>query len=120
MGNRWIVTIGLLLCGLPEVAIAQGAQAQVIDTPNLQMMKTDLLVVTAHPDDETLMAATMARYADLGKVVALVCCTHGEGGGNGTGKESGRALGMVREAELRQCLRVLGVRHVYFLNQLDF
>ncbi len=115
MGKRSIVNIGLLLCGLPAMAIAQ-----FIDTPNSQLMKTDLLVVTAHPDDETMMAATMARYADEGKVVALVCCTHGEGGGNGTGKESGRALGMVREAELRQCLRVLGVRHLYFLDQLDF
>jgi LmbE family N-acetylglucosaminyl deacetylase len=83
-------------------------------------MKTDLLVVTAHPDDETMMAATMARYADAGKVVAVVACTRGEGGGNGTGKEGGAALGLVREAELRRCLGILGVRHLYFLNQLDW
>lgn len=90
------------------------------ETPNQQLLKTDLLVVTAHPDDESMMAATMARYADEGKVVALVTCTRGEGGGNGTGKESGAALGAVREAELRKCLGILGVRHLYFLDQLDW
>ena len=83
-------------------------------------MKTDLLVVTAHPDDESMMAATMARYADEGRVVSLVVCTHGEGGGNSTGKESGAALGIVREAELRRCLNLLGTRYLYFLNQPDW
>src|SRR6266446_5402687 len=95
-------------------------QAASTDTPNQELLKTDLLVVTAHPDDESMMGATMARYADQGKVVALVTCTHGEGGGNGTGKESGAALGAVREVELRKCLAILGVRHLYFLNQPDW
>lgn len=90
------------------------------ETPNQRLLKTDLLVVTAHPDDETGMAAAMARYADAGKVVALVACTRGEGGGNGTGKESGPALGAVREAELRQCLAALGTKHLYFLDKTDF
>ena len=90
------------------------------ETPNQRLLKTDLLVVTAHPDDETGMAAAMARYADAGKVVALAACTRGEGGGNGTGKESGPALGAVREAELRQCLAALGTKHLYFLDKTDF
>lgn len=90
------------------------------DTANQQAMKADLLVVTAHPDDETGMAAAMARYADAGKVVALACCTRGEGGGNGTGTESGPALGAVREAELRRCLAALGTRHLFFLDRTDF
>src|SRR5262245_24788896 len=90
------------------------------DTPNQQLMKTDLLVVTAHPDDESMMAATMARYADQGKRIALVSCTRGEGGGNSTGEESGAALGAVREAELRAAISIVGVRHLYFLDQADF
>lgn len=90
------------------------------ETVNQQVMKTDLLVVTAHPDDESMMAATMARYADRGKTVSIVICTHGEGGGNGTGKELGVALGVVREGELRRCLGVLGTRYLYFLNQPDW
>jgi LmbE family N-acetylglucosaminyl deacetylase len=106
--------------GLLGIARADQSSAQDTATPNLQMLKTDLLVVTAHPDDETMMAAAMARYADEGKVVALVSCTHGEGGGNGTGKESGTALGIVRETELRRCLNILGVQHLFFVGQLDW
>jgi LmbE family N-acetylglucosaminyl deacetylase len=107
-------------CCLSTAIMAPSLRAQEEATPNQELMKTDLLVVTAHPDDETMMGATMARYADAGKVVSLVVCTHGEGGGDGTGKESAGALGVVREAELRQCLALLGVRHLYFLNQPDW
>jgi hypothetical protein len=67
-----------------------------------------------------MMAATMARYADQGKTVSLVTCTRGEGGGNGTGKELGEALGTVREAELRKCVSLLGTKYLYFLNQPDW
>jgi LmbE family N-acetylglucosaminyl deacetylase len=109
------VLLTLLLSGGRLTHAAAGT-----DTPNQEMLKTDLLVVTAHPDDESMMGATMVRYADQGKVVALVTCTHGEGGGNGTGKESGAALGAVREVELRKCLAILGVRYLYFLNQPDW
>jgi LmbE family N-acetylglucosaminyl deacetylase len=109
------VGVGALLT---VFALAAGAEAE--DTPNLEMLKTDLLVVTAHPDDETMMGGATARYADEGKTVALAVCTRGEGGGNGTGRESGAALGIVREAELRRCLAVLGVRHLHFLDQPDW
>ncbi|MBX9625581.1 MAG: PIG-L family deacetylase [Gemmataceae bacterium] len=107
----------------PFVAVvlaAAGLAGVGAETPNQQAVKTDLLVVTAHPDDETGMAAAMARYADAGKVVALACCTRGEGGGNGTGAESGPALGAVREVELRKCLATLGTRHLFFLDKTDF
>jgi len=40
-----------------------------------------LLLVHAHPDDETINnGATMAMYADLGADVTLVTCTRGEEG----------------------------------------
>lgn len=85
------------------------------------LLKTDILAVFAHPDDETGVAATLAAYA-LGRnaVVANVYCTRGEGGGNMVGTQSGAALGHLREAELRDCLAVLGVRYCYFLDQLDW
>jgi LmbE family N-acetylglucosaminyl deacetylase len=90
-------------------------------TDNQKLMKVDLMVVTAHPDDEGICAATMARLAlDGSKSVALVTATHGEGGGNSTGKESGPALGLVREVELRRCLAVLGVQYLQFLDVTDF
>jgi LmbE family N-acetylglucosaminyl deacetylase len=85
------------------------------------LLKTDLLGVFAHPDDETGMAATIARYAhERNAVVAHVYCTRGEGGGNMVGTHWGPSLGVLREAELRDCLAVLGVRYAYFLDQLDW
>ncbi|MBM3848330.1 MAG: hypothetical protein FJ405_18840 [Verrucomicrobia bacterium] len=85
------------------------------------LLKTDLMGVFAHPDDETGVAATIASYAKgQGKTVAHVYCTRGEGGGNMVGTQSGAALGALREVELRDCLRELGVRHCFFLDRLDF
>ena len=85
------------------------------------LLKTDILGVFAHPDDETGMAAVIARYAlGEGKVVAHVYCTRGEGGGNMVGTQWGAALGILREAELRDCLARMGVRYCYFLDQLDW
>jgi LmbE family N-acetylglucosaminyl deacetylase len=85
------------------------------------LLKTDIMGIFAHPDDETGMAATLAFYA-LGRtsIVANVYCTRGEGGGNMVGTQWGAALATLREAELRDCLRILGVRYCYFLDQLDW
>jgi LmbE family N-acetylglucosaminyl deacetylase len=108
----------LLFCLFALLSSATGARAI---TDNEKLLKVDLMVVTAHPDDEGMCAATMARLSlDGGKTVALVSATRGETGGNSTGKEYGQALGVVREAELRRCLAVLGVKYLEFLDVLDF
>ena len=40
-----------------------------------------LLVVTAHPDDEAFgPAGTIAKYADMGVKIHLLCATRGEAG----------------------------------------
>ena len=85
------------------------------------LLKTDLMGIFAHPDDETGMAGTLAYYAlAKGAVIANVYCTRGEGGGNMVGTQSGPALGILREAEVRDCLQMLGVRYCYFLDRLDW
>ena len=85
------------------------------------LIKTDILGVFAHPDDETGMAATLAAYG-LGQKARIVnvYCTRGEGGGNMVGTHLGPALGILREAELRDCLAELGVKRCYFLDKADF
>lgn len=85
------------------------------------LLKTDILGVWAHPDDETSAAAVLAGYA-LGRqaTVSMVYCTRGEGGGNMVGTQAGEALGVLREQELQDCLNKLGVRHHYFLDRQDF
>src|SRR5437868_15271249 len=47
--------------------------------------KADVLVVVAHPDDEIMAAAYVARLLDEGKRVALVWTTRGDGGTNTIG-----------------------------------
>ena len=113
----YVLLAALSLLG--RSALAQSPSA--IPKQGAALLKTDILGVFAHPDDETGTAATLARYA-LGQtsVVANVYCTRGEGGGNMVGTQSGAALGALREAELRDCLAVLGVRYCYFLDQLDW
>jgi N-acetyl-1-D-myo-inositol-2-amino-2-deoxy-alpha-D-glucopyranoside deacetylase len=82
-----------------------------------------LLLVHAHPDDETLeTGATMARYAAQGARVTLVTCTLGELGevipAGLAHLEAGRAggLGPYRIGELAAACAALGVRDHRFLG----
>ncbi|MGW7421237.1 N-acetyl-1-D-myo-inositol-2-amino-2-deoxy-alpha-D-glucopyranoside deacetylase [Streptomyces sp. NPDC054813] len=72
-----------------------------------------LLLVHAHPDDESINnGATMARYADQGVHVTLVTCTLGEGGEvipPELRDLTGPALGEYRLGELAAAMRELGV-----------
>lgn len=115
---RWFLPGAVFLLSLASsISFSTGAET----LRGQALLKTDILGVFAHPDDETGMAPTLAHYA-LGekKVVANVYCTRGEGGGNMVGTQGGRALGILREAELRECLGLLGVRYCHFLDQEDF
>lgn len=106
----------MLLHGSTPMPAAPSAPPQ-----GAALLKTDILGVFAHPDDETGMAATLARYGrGLGKTIAHAYVTRGEGGGNMVGTQGGPALGILRETELRECLRLLGVRSCHFLEQEDF
>ena len=114
------VTLLVTLAGAFAAALAQ-EESDSEPPAGAALLKTDILAVLAHPDDEVMMAATIARYALVdGKTVAHVYCTRGEGGGNMVGTQWGPALGILREQELRDCLRTLGVRACYFLDQVDW
>ena len=104
------------------VCLLAGAKVCAENPPQgADLLKTDILGVFAHPDDETGAASTLAYYALAeGKAVAHAYCTRGEGGGNMVGAHWGAALGVLREMELRQCLETLGVRQWHFLDQLDW
>lgn len=92
-----------------------------------------VLVVTAHPDDETLMAATIYRLAyELGASVDLALVTDGSGGFDfammgeryygveiDTEPEARDNLPAIRKQELMDAGRVLGLRNYFFLDQLD-
>lgn len=82
--------------------------------------KADLLLVVAHPDDETEIGAYLARAIfDERKRVAIVFGTRGNQGGDSEGLAQSAALGTIREIEARQAMAYLGVMNVWFLNGLD-
>jgi LmbE family N-acetylglucosaminyl deacetylase len=82
-------------------------------------LKADVLLVVAHPDDETGVSAYLAQLLDQKKRVAAVYLTHGEAGHNNMGPERATSLGAVREMELRHAMTKLGVENVWFLDGLD-
>lgn len=80
-----------------------------------------ILVVTAHPDDETFgMGGTLAFYAQQGAEVNLVCATRGEAGDvpEDMLKEH-QSIGALREHELRCAAEILGIHEVLFLDYRD-
>jgi LmbE family N-acetylglucosaminyl deacetylase len=82
--------------------------------------KADLLLVVAHPDDETQIGAYLPRAIfDEHKRVAVVFGTKGNGGGNAEGQEQAASLGALREIEAREAVAHFGISHVWFLNGLD-
>ena len=85
-----------------------------------------LMVVTAHPDDETLgFGGVLARYAGEGVETFLVTATRGNRGryfghAAGSPEHPGEAaLSQIRERELHAAAAVLGVRHVAVLDYHD-
>jgi len=118
--HLWII-VALLIPPLSGAPLPAAETPPASPRQGAALLKTDLLGVFAHPDDETGMAATIAKYTQgTGAVVAHIYCTRGEGGGNMVGTHWGPSLGILREAELRDCLDVLGVRYAFFLDQLDW
>ena len=82
-----------------------------------------LVLVHAHPDDETTgTGATMARYASEGVPVCLVTCTRGERGEVVADdlaqlRDAGPdALGKYRESELAAAMNELGVKRYVWLG----
>lgn len=84
-------------------------------------MTRRLMLLLAHPDDETFgPGGTIARYAREGVEITLVTATRGEEGMVGDPPVTGRErLGEVREAELSKAAEVLGIREVVFLGFRD-
>lgn len=95
-----------------------GALAQ-ISNPD-DRYKADILVVVAHPDDDTVVSSYLARAIfDQHKRVAVVYCTRGDSGYNSTGREHAKALGLVREIEGRRAMSRLDITNVWFLDGRD-
>jgi N-acetyl-1-D-myo-inositol-2-amino-2-deoxy-alpha-D-glucopyranoside deacetylase len=87
------------------------------------MSDRSLLLVHAHPDDETINnGATMAKYVSEGVRVTLVTCTRGEEGEvlvpelADLASSKSDQLGKHREGELANAMAALGVKDFRFLG----
>ena len=101
--------------GMPA-AIAQAIKP----VPPDDRFKADILLIVAHPDDETAVTGYLARAIfDEHKRVAVIFGTRGDGGGDAAGQEQAAALGAEREIEGRRALGVLGVTNIWFLGGPD-
>jgi N-acetylglucosamine malate deacetylase 2 len=102
------------------------ARAQQADSPRV-------LIVIAHPDDESTFAATIYKITkELHGVADLACITNGEGGykystlaeayyglyltDEKTGREN---LPRIRKKELMNAGNIIGIRNYFFLDQKD-
>ena len=107
------------------LAEAEAAVDEALQVADMTPLDTPyrLLLVHAHPDDETIgTGATMAKYAAENALVTLVTCTLGEEGEVlvpdlehlAADKEDG--LGQHRIGELAAAMEALGVRDHRFLG----
>jgi LmbE family N-acetylglucosaminyl deacetylase len=75
------------------------------------------LAIVAHPDDlEYGAASAIARWTSQGKEIVYLLVSRGEAGIDSMSPEE---AGPLREKEERNAARVVGVRHVDFLNYRD-
>lgn len=80
------------------------------------------MAVFAHPDDETFICGgTLAKYAQAGERVVLVCATKGEMGRRmGIPPTATReTLPALRDVELREACAALGVAELKYLGLRD-
>ncbi|MGH9409719.1 MAG: PIG-L deacetylase family protein [Vicinamibacterales bacterium] len=79
-----------------------------------------ILAIFAHPDDESLAGGgTLAKLADQGARVSLLCATRGEAGERTPGCSEDIALGTLRRGELHEAAQQLGLDEVILLDHPD-
>ena len=80
-----------------------------------------VLAIFAHPDDESLACGgTLARLADAGVRVVLMCGSRGESGSiSNPALVPDGDLGRVRTSELGRAAEILGITDLLVMNHPD-
>ena len=123
VGMRGVMA-ALMMCVLGGVttgvvAAQTGEKAAALPKPD-DRYKVDILLVVAHPDDDTGVLNYITKASlDEGKRVAVIFSTRGNSGGNAVGMEQGKAMSDEREMEARRSLELSGIHNVWFLHGTD-
>jgi len=118
LGTKFLCLLSFAFL-LSSVGFGQLPQAPPSPGPDARY-KADIMVLVAHPDDESLIAGYLARAAfDQHKRIAVVFGTCGRSGGNTVGYEQAASLCAEREIEARRALASLGIMDVWFLGGKD-
>jgi LmbE family N-acetylglucosaminyl deacetylase len=119
MNKLWLV-LAASAALLPGVCAAAESGMHPKNPPPDDRYKADILLIVAHPDDETQIGGYLARAIfDEHKRVAVIFGTRGNGGGNSVSMAQAASLGAVREIEGRKALASFGVMNVWFLGGPD-
>ena len=126
MSLRDIGAAVVMVCALGGTTMMPRAHAQnteekaaVLPKPD-DRYKADILLVVAHPDDDTGVLNYITKASlDEGKRVAVIFSTRGNSGGNAIGMEQGKAMSDEREMEARRSLALSGIHNVWFLHGTD-
>lgn len=79
-----------------------------------------ILVVVAHPDDESFSCGgTVAKYTHSGWQADLICATYGENGSRGPYEGTAEPLGDIRNREAERSAAIIGVSSITFLGYKD-
>ncbi len=104
---------------VPSIGVIMAQQPATSPPPDGRF-KADILVVVAHPDDESIIAGYLVKASlDEHKRIAVVFMTRGDAGQNLVGYEQASSLAEIREIEARQALASIGISHVWFLRGPD-
>jgi len=120
-----ITKLSFYLCAIVSILLLYSrAWAQLPAAPTNpgsdERYKTDILLIVAHPDDDSLAAPYLAKAIyDEHRHVSVIYGTRGDAGGNAVGNEQAASLGAVREIEGRRALASMGILDVWFLNAPD-
>ena len=96
------------------------AQMQAPLPPPDPRYKADLLVIVAHPDDDTGVSTYLSKAVfDEHKRVAVIFTNRGSSGPDAVSMAQGKALADERELEARRSLAARGITNVWFLDGHD-
>jgi LmbE family N-acetylglucosaminyl deacetylase len=112
----WILGVAMSTSGLTAQSVKTAKQLPKPD----DRYKADILLIVAHPDDDTGILNYITRASlDEHKRVAVVFSTRGNSGGNAAGMEQSKAMSDEREMEARRSLAASGIENVWFLRGSD-